>query len=69
MLGVLMAIAGLCYLTNCFASLLSPEFAAHLSPYILIPGVVEILLALWLLVMSVNVQRWNEQASAAGERQ
>jgi hypothetical protein len=69
MLGVLMAIAGLCYLTNSFASLLSPEFAAHLSPYILIPGVAEILLALWLLIMSVNVQRWKEQASAAGESQ
>jgi uncharacterized protein DUF4386 len=67
-LGVLLAIAGLCYLTNSFANLLSPEFAAHLSPYILIPGVVEIVLALWLLVMGVNVQRWKEQASAAGVR-
>jgi hypothetical protein len=68
-LGVLMAIAGVCYLTNSFANLISPEFAAHLSPYILIPGVVEIVLALWLLVIGVNDQRWKEQASAAGERQ
>jgi Domain of unknown function (DUF4386) len=68
-LGVWLAIAGVCYLTNSFANFLSPEFAAHLSPYIQIPGVVEILLALWLFVMGVNVQRWKEQASTAGERQ
>lgn len=68
-LGVWLALAGVCYLTNSFANFLSPEFAAHLSPYILIPGVVEIVLALWLLVMGVNGERWKEQASATGERQ
>jgi Domain of unknown function (DUF4386) len=31
-LGALMAIAGLCYLTNSFANFLSPPFAAHLFP-------------------------------------
>jgi hypothetical protein len=68
-LGVLMAIAGLCYLINSFAHLLSPSFADHLYPYILLPsGVAEIWLCLWLLVIGVNVQRWNEQASAAGMR-
>jgi hypothetical protein len=66
-LGVWLAIAGLCYLTNSFANFLSPEFAAHLLPYILIPGAVEILLALWLFVMGVNVERWKEQASTAVE--
>jgi hypothetical protein len=67
-LGVWLAIAGVCYLTNSFANFLAPDFAAHLSPSILIPGVVEIVLALWLLVMGVNAERWKEQASAAGER-
>src|SRR5438445_12041462 len=33
-LGVLLAIAGLCYLTNSFANFLSPAFAANLVPYI-----------------------------------
>jgi hypothetical protein len=62
-LGVLMSIAGLGWLT-----FLSPPLASYLSPYILILGfVVELLLMLWLLVMGVNVQRWKEQASAAGE--
>jgi len=66
-LGVLLAISGLCYLINCFANFLSPAFAAHLVPYILVPGGAELLLALWLLVMGVNAQRWKEQASKASE--
>jgi uncharacterized protein DUF4386 len=62
--GVLLAIGGLCYLTNSFAAFLSPGFAAHLLPYILVPGGLgELSLCLWLLVMGVNAQRWTEQAS------
>ena len=64
LLGVLMAIAGLGWLT-----FLSPPLATYLSPYILAPGILgEGSLTLWLLVIGVNVQRWNEQAGAAGNR-
>jgi len=56
------------YLTNSFASFLSPAFAAHLFRYTLILGVGEILLPLWLLAIGMNAQRWKEQASAAGMR-
>jgi Domain of unknown function (DUF4386) len=64
--GVLLAIGGLCYLVYSFASFLSPEFAAHLVPYIQVPsGLAELSLCLWLLVIGVNVQRWNELAIAA----
>jgi hypothetical protein len=60
-LGVLMAIAGLGWLT-----FLSPALAIYLSPYILVLGfLAELSLGLWLLVKGVNVQRWREQASAA----
>jgi hypothetical protein len=65
-LGVLLAIAGLGYLINTFATLLAPDFAAQLLPYILIPGGADLLLPLWLVVVGVNVQRWKEQARAAG---
>ena len=59
-LGVLMALAGLGWLT-----FLSPPFANHLSPYNLVFGfLAELSLMLWLLAMGVNVQRWKEQASA-----
>jgi hypothetical protein len=62
-IGVLLAIGGLCYLTYSFAAFLAPEFAVHLVPYIQLPsGVAELSLCLWLLVMGVNTQRWNEQA-------
>jgi hypothetical protein len=64
-LGALTAIAGLCWLT-----LMSPALANYLSPYSLASALlVEGLAMLWLLVMGVNVQRWKEQASAAGEHQ
>jgi hypothetical protein len=63
-LGALMAIAALCFLT-----FLSPTLANHQPPYNLACGLVgEGLVMLWLLVMGVNAQRWREQASAAGER-
>ena len=61
LLGVLMALAGLGWLT-----FLSPPLANHLSPYNLVLGfLAELALMLWLLVRGVNVQRWKEQASAA----
>jgi hypothetical protein len=59
-LGVLMALAGLGWLT-----FLSPPLANYLSPYILVFGfLAELSLCLWLLVMGMDVQRWREQASA-----
>jgi hypothetical protein len=66
--GVLLAIGALCYLTYSFAAFVAPGFANHLVPYIQLPsGVAELSLCLWLLVMGVNVQRWQEQASKASE--
>jgi Domain of unknown function (DUF4386) len=57
-LGALMVIAGLGWLTFLFGPL-----ANRLSPYnMALGGIAEGLLTLWLLVMGVNVQRWKEQA-------
>ena len=61
-LGVLETLAGLCWLT-----FLWPPLAHYLSPYnqaLAAPG--ELSLMLWLLVMGVSNERWNEQASSAG---
>ena len=63
-LGVLMQIAGLCYLTNSFALILSPAFANMISPAILLPAFIgELSLCLWLLVKGVNVSQWEKQVS------
>jgi hypothetical protein len=62
-LGVLMAIGGLGWLTY-----MSPPLANHLSPYNLASGILgQESVMLWLLVMGVNEQRWKEQASPAVE--
>ena len=66
-IGVLLVIQGLLYLTNSFANFLAPGIAAHVFPYLAASAVAEISLCLWLLLMGVNAQRWKEQASAAGE--
>ena len=63
--GVLMQIAGLCYLTNSFALIVSPSLADRLFPAILLPAFVgEVSLCLWLLVKGVNISKWNARASA-----
>lgn len=60
-LGVLMAFAGLGWLT-----FLWPPLADYLSPYNLAPGMLgEGSLIVWLLVKGVDVPKWVEQASAA----
>ena len=59
-LGVLMAIAGVSWLT-----FFSPSLARFLSPWNFVPGLIgEGSLTLWLLAKGVNVQRWHEQADA-----
>jgi hypothetical protein len=68
-IGALLAIGALCYLTYSFTTQLSPDFAHHLVPYIQLPSLVgEGSFCLWLLIAGVNVQRWNERASAAAQR-
>jgi hypothetical protein len=63
--GVLMQLAGLCYLVNSFALILSPSLANRLYPAILLPAFVgEASLCLWLLVKGVDVSKWNARASA-----
>ena len=58
-LGVLLAIAGLGWLT-----FLWPPLVKILSPWIVAGGLGELMLTLWLLVRGVDVERWREMALA-----
>src|SRR2546425_107932 len=65
LVGVLVIISALSYVTNSFALFLSPAFARLISPGILVPaGVPELILCLWLIVKGVNVPKWEEKTSA-----
>jgi hypothetical protein len=60
-LGLLLQLAGVCYLTNSFAMLLAPTLANALFPFVLMPPLVaEVALALWLVVKGVDVSRWKQ---------
>ena len=65
-IGVLLAIDGLAYLVYSFAHFVAPGFAAQLVPWIQLPALIgEGSLCLWLLVVGVDAERWQERASAA----
>ena len=57
-IGVLMLIAGICWMT-----FLAPAVAQSLAPFNMMPGALgEVSLSLWLIIKGVDVQRWHEQA-------
>ena len=60
-IGVLMQVAGVCYVINSFALLLSPPLSSRLFPAILIPSLIaELSFALWLLVKGARTEQWNQ---------
>jgi uncharacterized protein DUF4386 len=59
-IGVLLAVDGAAYLLYSFSDVLAPGFATHLVPWVQLPApIAEGGLSLWLLVLGVNMQRWN----------
>ena len=58
---VLVTGAGLCYLVNSFAVILSPAASAILFPAILLPAFVgELSLPVWLTVKGVHETKWHQ---------
>jgi hypothetical protein len=58
-LGLMLQVAGVCYLANSFALILFP--ALNLFPYILLPPfLAELSLGLWLVVKGIDVTKWNQ---------
>jgi uncharacterized protein DUF4386 len=65
LIGIMMQIAGVCYLVNSFALILVPAFAKILFPCIMIPCfIAEASFCLWLIVKGVNVPEWEKQENA-----
>src|SRR5437667_6923425 len=63
-LGVLLALGGLCYVIASFVDFLASSFGPHLVPFIMPVALIgEGSLSLWLLVKGVNVQRWKDESS------
>lgn len=59
-LGILMSIAGLCYLTNSFALLLAPELS---NIALLIPCfIAELSFSFWLIFKGVNLTIWRQKS-------
>jgi hypothetical protein len=64
--GVLMMVAGLCWLITTFGNFIAPAFADAVSSFTSLGTLAgEGSLMLWLLVMGVNTKKWNEAAAAA----
>jgi hypothetical protein len=59
-LGILIQIAGLGYLTNGFVLILAPDATKFIFPIFFLPVfIAETSLGLWLLVKGVNVAKWQ----------
>jgi hypothetical protein len=57
-IGAMMVLAGLCYVVNTLALIVSPEFFKMINPMILLPIVVaELSLALWLLLKGIALAK------------
>lgn len=63
-IGVLMQIAGVCYLVNSFALILAPSVADTIFPFILLPPfIAELSLCLWLIFKGVKLPAWEKQTA------
>jgi hypothetical protein len=64
-IGILIQIAGLCYMTNSFALFLAPKLESVIFPVILLPAFIgEASLCLWLLVKGVDAEKWRQSNAA-----
>ncbi|MBI3650027.1 MAG: DUF4386 domain-containing protein [Acidobacteria bacterium] len=62
--GALMAIGGVSFVTDSFVVFLLPALADRLPDLGMLGGIGELSLTLWLMMMGVNVLKWEEKASA-----
>jgi hypothetical protein len=65
LIGILMQVAGACYLINSIALILDLSFASQLVPFLMTPPfIAELTFSLWLLIKGIDVEKWQEKASS-----
>jgi len=64
-IGVALMVEGVAYWANSFFNFLAPGFAGAALQILMATGLAEVALCLWLLIMGVNVQRWQELRGVA----
>ena len=67
LVGVLLILAGVCYLTQSFGTILVPAYSGLFTSVGLL-SVVEIALPVWLLIKGVNVEQWEQRSFDAAAR-
>lgn len=60
-IGALLLIEGMAYLANSFADFVAPGVAPTFFSILMVSGLAEVILCLWLLVNGVNEERWEAQ--------
>jgi hypothetical protein len=65
-LGVLLILGALGYLTDSFGNILFPNYEPIFGVVVAVTSIIgELPFFLWLLIKGVNVQKWHDRASAA----
>ncbi|MES1216954.1 MAG: DUF4386 domain-containing protein [Bacteroidota bacterium] len=64
-IGLLLQIAGACYLVNSFALIIAPEISGKIFPIVMLPiFLAELSWSLWLTLKGVNITKWEEKVNA-----
>jgi uncharacterized protein DUF4386 len=64
-IGVALMVEGVAYWANSLFDFVAPGFAGAALQILMVTALAEVALCLWLLVVGVNVQRWQELRARA----
>lgn len=65
-IGMLLQLEGVCYLANSFTLFLAPAYSSEVFVLLAISALAEVAVCLWLLIMGVNVAKWEARALDVG---
>lgn len=68
-IGLFLMIEGVAYLANSFTAFIAPGFAQSALAVLMVTGLAEVILCLWLLVIGVDVTNWHAQRRSASQAQ